>query len=127
MRPMMAAGIMFRSAALFAPVPPLTSRRPFSRHKVNLGLLHPAGKPDLSFKADPTSKYPVSWAAIAAKHTVLAKEDGPMEQWWEAAVTAMKGDAATLTWRDYPTLPELHRPRASLALIYPGPIKSKSA
>ncbi|MBN9051030.1 MAG: hypothetical protein J0H78_16365 [Rhizobiales bacterium] len=104
-----------------------TSRRPFSRHKINLGLLQPSEKPTLAFKADPASKYPANWAAIAVNHTVLAKEDGPMQQWWEATVRTMKSDAATLSWRDYPSLPELHRPRPALALLHPMPVKPKTA
>lgn len=103
-----------------------TERKPFTRHRYNVALINPGQKSALTFKNDPTSKYPPTWAEIGAGHIVLAKEDGPMEQWWEATVVAMKADTATLTWRDYPALTELHRPRAALALIYPAPVAGKA-
>ena len=67
------------------------------------------------------SAYPQNWGGIGSGHIVLAKEDGPMQQWWEAKVIAQEGEAFTLEWRDHPGLPPIKRTRFGLALIHPNP------
>jgi hypothetical protein len=68
-----------------------------------------------------TSVYPANWSALAVDQTVLAKEDGPMAQWWEAKIVKIDKDQFTLQWRDYPKLPQIVRTRPSLGLMHPAP------
>lgn len=103
--------------------------RPLQKHRATLGLICPSepnadGK-DHS-KSDPkqsTGKpvYPAHWSHLTVDQTVLAKEDGPMEQWWEAKIVKVDKDQFTLQWRDYPKLPPIVRPRSSLGLMHPAP------
>ena len=67
------------------------------------------------------SVFPPNWAAIGLDQIVLAKEDGPAEQWWEAETTKMDKDLFTLQWRDHPNLPSIVRPRLALGLVHPNP------
>ena len=101
----------------------ISQQRAFLRHKFNLALMWPGGdtaaKP-LAIK-EPVAMFPVSWQAIGLNHLVLAKEEGPMEQWWEANPIDAHGDSFTLRWRDYPAIPTIVRPRLGLALIHPNP------
>jgi hypothetical protein len=100
-----------------------STRRVFTKHTFNLGLIWPGH--DRNVKPidikDPVPMYPVSWATIGLTALVLAKEDGPMEQWWEAHPIEADGDSFTLRWRDYPALPNIVRPRLAVALIHPNP------
>jgi hypothetical protein len=80
-------------------------------------------KPD---PKQPTGKsvYPVDWSTLTVDQTVLAKEDGPIEQWWEAKIVKVDKvdkDQFTLQWRDYPKLPQIVRGRSSLGLMHPAP------
>ena len=94
-----------------------------------LGLMCPNeakadGKDDA--KLDPKqsagkSVYPANWSLLTVDQTVLAKEDGPMEQWWEAKIVKIDKDQFTLQWRDYPKLPQIARSRTSLGLMHPAP------
>jgi len=52
---------------------------------------------------------------------VLAKEDGPLQGWWEAITMGKVGDTFTLQWRDHQELPQLTRHRYALALLHPKP------
>jgi len=98
-------------------------RRNVLRHKFNLALIWPGDDPNVKPLAikEPVAMYPVSWQAIGLNQLVLAKEEGPMEQWWEANPIDAHGDSFTLRWRDYPALPTIARPRLGLALIHPNP------
>jgi hypothetical protein len=98
--------------------------RPFQRHRSALGLLFPPDgfeKTQTNAKASVESLYPKDWAHISEGHIVLAKEDGPCEQWWDADVRKADKDQLTLIWRAALTLPELTRPRLSVALLHPAP------
>lgn len=97
--------------------------RPFQRHRLTLGLLYPpAGfeKLQVTGKIAPDSPYPRDWPQITQGHIVLAKEDGPCEQWWDVNVLKADKDTLTLQWRIAPTL-EVERPRPSVALLHPAP------
>jgi hypothetical protein len=52
---------------------------------------------------------------------VLAKEDGPCEQWWEAKTIKLDKNVFTLQWRDRPDLSSIEWPRSSLGLVHPAP------
>lgn len=103
--------------------------RPFQKHRTMLGLICPPeskadGKDDA--KPDPKqsaskSIYPANWSTLTVDQTVLAKEDGPMEQWWEAKIVKIDKDHFTLQWRDYPKLPQIVRSRSSVGLMHPAP------
>ena len=101
--------------------------RPVLKPRLALGLMFAGdlSKPLPSAAAKPgngtASAYPQNWGSIGTGHIVLAKEDGPMQQWWEAKVIAQEGEAFTLEWRDHPGLPPIKRPRFGLALIHPNP------
>ncbi len=63
--------------------------RPFQRHRATLGLICPGEvkepvKPDPNQAAAEPAVYPAHWSVIGLNQIVLAKEEGPMEQWWEA-------------------------------------------
>src|SRR5262249_26858372 len=81
-----------------------TSRgRQFARHRFNVGLMYsgrdlPLGKERVS--AQSGSAYPKGWGDIDLNKIVLAKEDGPAEQWWEAKPIDKNGDTFTLLWCD---------------------------
>jgi hypothetical protein len=113
-----------------------------TRHRVNLALLYSdvhadtgskgtatngdvsstkeePNKPIAAKQAQAGHAYPTDWNEIDVGHLVLAKEDGPMESWWEAVVTVKDGDSFTLQWRDYTSLPTIVRQRFKLALICP--------
>jgi hypothetical protein len=99
------------------------------RHRLNIGLMYP-GADDRGSLTQPTAasssatsspEYPKTWDDIAADSLVLAKEEGPMEAWWDAIVIEQNGDAFTLRWRDYPHLPAIVRHRLNLSLLNPNP------
>jgi hypothetical protein len=71
--------------------------------------------------SSPRARFPQDWAAIKVDQIVLAKEDGPCEQWWEAKAIKLNKDVFTLQWRDRPDLPPIERPRSSLGLVHPAP------
>lgn len=103
--------------------------RPFQKHRTMLGLICPTenksgGKDEP--KLDPKqsagkSVYPADWSTLSVDQTVLAKEDGPMEQWWEAKIVSVGNDEFILQWRDYPDLPQIVRARSALGLMHPAP------
>jgi hypothetical protein len=103
--------------------------RPFQKHRTMLGLICPTeSKADSKDDAKPDPKqsagksvYPANWSLLAVDQTVLAKEDGPMEQWWEAKIVKIDKDQFTLQWRDYAKLPQIVRSRSSLGLMHPAP------
>jgi hypothetical protein len=101
--------------------------RPFQKHRSMLGLICPVEikdppKPDpKQSAADSNAVYPPHWSLIGLGQTVLAKEDGPAEQWWEAKTIKLDKDIFTLQWRDYPQLPVIVRPRSALGLVHPSP------
>lgn len=107
---------------------PLSERgRPFQKHRLTLGLICP-GDNGQGPQADPKksspnagSAFPANWAAIGLNQIVLAKEDGPAEQWWEAKTIKVDKDQFTLQWRDHPNLPAIARPRLALGLVHPNP------
>jgi hypothetical protein len=71
---------------------------------------------------------PTDWNEIDVGHVVLAKEDGPLQGWWEAVVTTKDSDSFTLQWRDYASLPTILRERTKLGLICPtSPAPGESA
>jgi hypothetical protein len=101
--------------------------RSFQKHRLTLGLICPGGN-SASAGPEPTkaspetnSAFPANWAAIGLDQIVLAKEDGPAEQWWEAKTTKIDKDLLTLQWRDYPKLLPIVRPRMTLGLVHPNP------
>jgi hypothetical protein len=108
--------------------PQRPQRRGFLKHKYNLGLVWPGVDFPVEAGASKAiaSEYPHNWAAIGPEHIVLAKEEGPMEQWWEAAAIKTEGENITLRWRDFQRLPELTRRRSALALIHPNPAGAKA-
>ena len=71
--------------------------------------------------AEPNTVYPRHWSVIGLNQIVLAKEDGPAEQWWEAKTIKLDKDVFTLEWRDHPHLPAIVRPRSALGLVHPAP------
>jgi hypothetical protein len=91
------------------------------RHRFNLGLIYPGPDPSAPVSASSSPQYPSTWDGIAADSLVLAKEDGPMEAWWDATVVEANGDALGLRWRDFPNLPVINRDRLNLGLLYPNP------
>ena len=64
---------------------------------------------------------PANWSMLTVDQTALAKEDGPVEQFWEAKIVKIDKDQLTLQWRDYPKLPQIVRCRSSLGLMHPAP------
>jgi hypothetical protein len=103
--------------------------RPLQKHRAVLGLICPdddktntkdGAKPDPK-PSTGKSVYPVNWSTLTVEQTVLAKEDGPIEQWWEAKIVKVDKDQFTLQWRDYPKLPQIVRGRSSLGLMHPAP------
>lgn len=97
--------------------------RPFQRHRNIVGLMYPG---DTSSKAEvgkkkPRSLYPADWSKITAGKIVLAKEDGPCEQWWEAKVIEQDKDIFVLQWASHAALPAIRRSRHSLGLMHPAP------
>ena len=104
------------------------SRRVMVKHKYNLALMWP-GK-STATSADPktlsAAVASANWETIGANQLVLAKEEGPMEQWWEATTIEAQDDRFILKWRDYSHLPPFIRPRIALALIYPVPSGPKA-
>jgi hypothetical protein len=101
--------------------------RPFQKHRSTLGLICPGEiketvKPDpKQAAAEPNAVYPRHWSVIGLNQIVLAKEDGPAEQWWEAKTVKLQNDVFTLEWRDHPQLPAIVRPRSALGLVHPAP------
>ena len=66
------------------------------------------------------------WAALTVNMVVLAPElsdEGVPEGWWEAVITAIKGDMLTLRFRDYPEPAPVRRKREQLAIMYPPPVR----
>ena len=105
-----------------------TRGRPILKSRLALGLMF-AGDPGKPLPSTNNSKskeaaisaYPNNWAEVGVGQVVLAKEDGPMQQFWEAKVTAQEGEVFTLAWRDHPKLPPIRRQRLDLALVHPNP------
>jgi len=100
--------------------------RPFQKHRSMLGLICPGEikepvKPDPREAVAEPAVYPAHWSVIGLNQIVLAKEDGPIEQWWEAKTVKLDKDMFTLEWRDHPELPPIVRPRSALGLVHPTP------
>lgn len=115
-----------------------TRGRTLARHRNSVALMYPesatssAERPAPAAKnaqsnhkkgsdaeaASPKSPYPRHWSDIRPEHIVLAREDGPLGQWWEATVVSQQDDTFTLRWRDYADLPSITRPRQELALLH---------
>ena len=101
--------------------------RPFQRHRHTLGLINPGEiteqpKPDLKKNSsEPNSVYPAHWTVIGLDQIVLANEDGPCGQFWEARTISLEKDVFTLQWRDHPKLPQIMRARSALGLVHPAP------
>ncbi len=101
--------------------------RPFQRHRHTLGLICPGeGKESIppgpkKSPGDASSPFPQTWSAIGLNQIVLAKEDGPCQQWWEAKTVKADKDRFTLQWRDHQNLPVIERPRLALGLVHPAP------
>jgi hypothetical protein len=104
------------------------NRRRVVKHKYNLALMWPGDdvEPKSSKSKGPNSLYPKSWQAIELQGLVLAMEEGPMQEWWEATPLEVDGDMFKLKWRDFPTLPTFLRPRLALALLHPNPTGVKA-
>ena len=101
--------------------------RPVQRHRLALGLMF-AGDPAKPLPSAPTapnngkgSVYPHNWTELGVGRTVLAKEEGPMQQWWEAKISSEQGELFTLDWLNFDDLPPINRPRLELALVHPSP------
>jgi hypothetical protein len=118
------------------------NKKLITRHRLNLALLYPNGHGNTASKSSTTTgnesshkvepsqpmapkqpeaghTYPANWNEIDLGSLLLAKEDGPMQSWWEAIVTVKDGDALTLQWRDYTNLPTVVRERSKLGLLCP--------
>ena len=113
-------------------------QRAVARNRFSVGLMYPdSGRSKAQPSATPKngnhkkpsdaapataakSAYPRSWAEIGPDHLVLACEDGPLGQWWEAIVVSQQGETFTLRWRDYSDLPTIVRDRQALALLHPS-------
>jgi hypothetical protein len=101
--------------------------RPFQKHRLTLGLICPGANGQTissdSKKAstDAEPRFPKDWGAIGLEQIVLAKEDGPAEQWWDAETIKVDKDVFTLQWRGYTNLPVIVRPRLALGLVHPAP------
>jgi hypothetical protein len=116
--------------------------RKVMRHRLNLGRLCPAGTADTAAhctaqlasaasarseaekgsagkSSGGTDRYPAGWDAICANQVVLAKEEAPLEGWWEAIVAEVSGDTLTMRWRNRPHLPPIVRHRLHLGLLRP--------
>jgi len=99
--------------------------RPFQKRSM-LGLICPGEikdpvKPDPKQATAEPAVYPAHWSVIGLNQIVLAKEDGPAEQFWEAKTIKLDKDIFTLQWRDHPQLPVIVRPRSALGLVHPAP------
>jgi hypothetical protein len=105
----------------------LARGRPIQKHRLTLALMYAGASSDLAERqagkssSGTAATYPQDWAAIAPEQIVLAREDGPMQQWWEAKTIGQDKDSFTLQWRDHPALPNIVRPRLALALVHPKP------
>lgn len=101
--------------------------RPLLKSRLALALMFAGDQakplPSSSAKAGNGSSaaYPNNWTDIAVGHVVLAREDGPMQQLWEARITGQEGELFVLEWRDHPKLPPIRRQRLELALVHPNP------
>jgi len=116
--------------------------RKVMRHRLNLGRLCPAGTADTAAhctaqlasaasarseaekgsagkSSGGTDRYQAGWDAICANQVVLAKEEAPLEGWWEAIVAEVSGDTLTMRWRNRPHLPPIVRHRLHLGLLRP--------
>jgi hypothetical protein len=122
------ATVVDRNGEIFKLRWPRSERgRPFQKHRLTLGLICPnEGVENGGFGSDkspdgPRTRFPQDWVAIKVDQIVLAKEDGPCEQWWEAKTIKLDKNVFTLQWRDRPDLPSIERPRFSLGLVHPAP------
>jgi hypothetical protein len=113
--------------------------RKFARHRRSLALLYPDAsaqaptspatdqhsKPSngkTTAKSHPTERaFPATWDEIDVGHVVIAKDDSPIQSWWDAIVAEKHGDVLRLRWRDKSHLPTVDRDRLSLALLCPNP------
>jgi hypothetical protein len=99
--------------------------RPPQKHRSTLGLICPPGHEPKPDSKQSTGKwapvYPANWSSITVDQTVLAPEDGPFQQFWEAKIIKADKDQFTLQWRDYPKLPQIVRLRSALGLMHPAP------
>jgi hypothetical protein len=101
--------------------------RPFQKHRTMLGLICPGEikdkpKPDPKrATSDASTVYPGHWSTIGVDQIVLAKEDGPCQQWWEAKTVKLDKDVFSLQWRDNQNLPTIIRTRSTLGLVHPAP------
>jgi hypothetical protein len=99
-----------------------SDRRIIIKHRYSLGLLWPGE--DLPVAPDDAKNetYPANWQLIGVNSVVIAVEDGPARQLWQATVIEATGpDTFKLKWRDSPDVPAIERPRHSLVLMYPNP------
>jgi hypothetical protein len=122
------AEVVDRNGEIFKLRWPRSERgRPFQKHRLTLGLICPNegvkndGIESNKSPDSPRPRFPQDWAAIKVDQVVLAKEDGPCEQWWEAKTIKLDKDVFTLQWRDRPDLPSIERPRSTLGLVHPAP------
>jgi hypothetical protein len=115
-------------------------QRQIARHRFSVALMYPG--PDGSLESSPNgtatngqpsskkpgeasesqarATHPRSWTAIASDQLVLAQEDGPLGQWWEAIVVRVQADSFTLRWRGHDAMPPIVRQRFDLALLHPA-------
>ena len=101
--------------------------RPFQKHRSTLGLICPGEIKDLAkpdpkqAAAEPNAVYPRHWSVIGLNQIVLAKEDGPAEQWWEAKTVKLQNDVFTLEWRDHPQFSRHSATAIALGLVHAAP------
>ena len=120
------AKVVEKSGEIFKLRWPRSERgHPFQKHQLTLGLICPHGGADQAepnkSSSNPGVRFPHNWAAIAVDQVVLAKEEGPCEQWWDARTIKLDKELFTLQWRDRPDLPTFERPRSCLGLMHPNP------
>ena len=115
------------------------------KHRLSVGLMFPDQPSPTENQAKPArpnghkkaadstpgpqdkSPYSQSWDELGPDKLVLAREDGPLGQWWEAIIVSRQDDTFTLRWRDYVDLPTIVRPRQQLALLHPADKKASTA
>ena len=120
------------------------SRRTMLKHRLSVGLMFPDHPSPTENQARPArtnghkkaidstpvqqdkSPYSQSWDELGPDKLVLAQEDGPLGQWWEAIIVSRQDDTFMLRWRDYVDLPTIVRPRQQLALLHPADKKASA-
>ena len=96
-------------------------RRPFKKSIADLGLLWPGQDMTIEDATTAGGDHPVAWSAVKVGSLVLAREDGPMAQFWLSQVTEQLDEHSfILHWVGYPDIPPVTRHRHDLGLLHPA-------